>query len=70
MVTAYTRDIMLDVYFRYRHESDMKRIGFKDIRESFRGTEFRYVTGSVSLARLYEIRDELTTMDGFIVGIG
>lgn len=70
VVTGYTRDIMLDVYFRYRDESDMKRIGFSEIRESFRGPDFRYITGSVSLARLYELRDELTVMDAFIIGIG
>lgn len=69
-VTGYTRDIMLDVYFRYRNEADMEKIGFSEIRESFRGPEYRYITGRVSLARLYELRDELTDIDGFIAGIG
>lgn len=70
IVTGYTRDIMLDVYFRYRNEPDREKIGFKEINESFRGPEFRYVTGTVSLSRLYELRDELNAMDAFIVGIG
>jgi len=68
MVTSYNRDIMLDVYFRYRDEKDRERLRFTEIKESFRGPEYRYVTGMVSLAHLYELRHELKEMDGFLVG--
>lgn len=69
-VTGYTRDILLEVYLRYRNESDRKRIGFKKITESFVGKDFKYVIGTVSLARLYALRHELLKMDVFLITTG
>ncbi len=62
-------DIELEVYFRYNNESDKDRIGFTNITESFIGKEYRYVIGTVSLQRLYDIRDELFEIDGFLIKI-
>ncbi len=69
-VTGYTRDILLEVYLRYRTESDRKRIGFKKITESFVGKDYKYVIGTVSLARLYALRHELLKMDVFLITTG
>ncbi|MCD4769269.1 MAG: homoserine dehydrogenase [Bacteroidales bacterium] len=68
--TGYTRDILLELYFRYKNESDRKKIGFREITESFVGKEYKYVIGTASLNRLYELRDELLKMDVFLITTG
>ena len=68
-ITDYTRDIDIDVWFRYSDPCDLEKISFREIRESYRGSDYNYVTGTVSLQRLYDIREDLMKMDAFVVAL-
>jgi len=68
-ITSYTRDIELEVYFRYKNDIDLEKLNFSEIRESYVGKEYKYVIGTLSLQRLFELRNELNKIDGFIVRI-
>lgn len=69
VVTKYTRNTELEIYFRYREDNVMKKLRFNEITESFSGKEYKYVIGTVNLERLYELRGELPELDCFIVVI-
>ncbi len=68
-ITSYTRDIELEVYFRYSHDRDLEKLRFSEIRESYVGKDYKYVIGTLSLQRLYELRNDLNKIDGFLVRI-
>jgi homoserine dehydrogenase len=68
-VSRYTRDISLEVYFRYQDDKDRKMLCFKDIKESYVSKDYKFLIGTVNLERLYEIRKVLPSMNGFIVAI-
>lgn len=67
VVTGYTQDIELDVYFRYRDKKDLDTIPFSEISERFTGREYNYVTGRVKLRYLHELGAKLVDMDAFLV---
>ena len=69
-VSDYTREHRIEVYLRYNNENDKDMFKFEEFSEYFSGRSYRYVIGIVNLKRLYEIRDELRTMDIFIVNTG
>jgi len=69
VVTRYTRNTELEIYFRYRDDNDMKKLRFNEITESFVGKEYKYIIGTVNLERLYDLREELPDINGFIVVI-
>ena len=62
-------DIELKVYFRYVDDQDFELLEFKSIEESYTGKEFKYVIGTLSLQRLYALRDKLLTMNAFLIRI-
>ncbi len=67
VVTDYTRDVVLEVYFRYRNDDDREKLHFIEISESFVGKEYKYVIGKVNLQTLYELRNELPSLDACII---
>ena len=69
VVKQYTRDINLQVWFRYRNSADIESAGIRNITESFRGREYNYVTGTVNLQHLYENRKQVTEMDAFLIAL-
>ncbi|HUU99794.1 MAG TPA: homoserine dehydrogenase [Bacteroidales bacterium] len=69
-VSNYTRNFRLEIYLRYRNEKDRKLFGFKEVSEYFSSKSYKYVIGVVNLERLYEMREQLRTLDVFIVNTG
>lgn len=68
-ITEYTRDIDLEVYFRYSNDNDFDLLHFSEIKESYVGNKYKYVIGTINLQQLYDLRNELNNIDGFIVRI-
>ncbi len=69
-VSNYTRDYKLEIYLRYKHEKDRELFGFEEVSEYFSGKLYKYAIGIVNLKRLYELREQLRSMDVFIVNTG
>jgi homoserine dehydrogenase len=70
MVSNYTRNIKLEIYLRYKNEKDKELFGFEEVSEYFSGRTYKYVIGVINLERLYELREQLTGLDVFIVNTG
>lgn len=69
-VTKYTRDHKIEVYLRYKNEKERELFGFEEVSEYFSGRFYKYAIGVVNLARLYELKEELNSLDVFIVNTG
>jgi len=69
-VQNYTRDYKLEIYLRYKDEKDRELFAFEEVSEYFSSKICNYVIGVVNLERLYEIREQLRTMDIFIINTG
>jgi homoserine dehydrogenase len=69
-VSNYTRNHKLEIYLRYSDEKDKDLFGFEDVSEYFSSKMYRYIVGVVNLQRLYDLREQLRSMDIFIVNTG
>lgn len=69
-VSNYTRNFMLEIYLRYKNESDRKLFGLRKVSEFYKSKTHKYVIGIVNLDTLYKIRTHLKSMDVFIVNTG
>jgi homoserine dehydrogenase len=69
-VQNYTRNHKLEIYLRYQNEKDRELFGFEEVSEYFSSKLNNYVIGVVNLSRLYELREQLPSMDVFIVNTG
>ena len=69
-VSNYTRNHFLEIYLRYKNEKDRKLFGFKEVSEYFSSKLYKYVIGIVNLETLYSLREQLPSMDVFIVNTG
>jgi homoserine dehydrogenase len=69
-VSNYTRNFKLEVYLRYKNEKDRKLFGFKEVSEYFSSKLYKYVIGVVNLETLYALKEQLRSMDVFIVNTG
>jgi homoserine dehydrogenase len=69
-VQNYTRNHKLEIYLRYKNEKDRDLFGFEEVSEYFSSKLNNYVIGVVNLERLYELREQLSSMDVFIVNTG
>ncbi|HOM41760.1 MAG TPA: homoserine dehydrogenase [Bacteroidales bacterium] len=69
-VTNYTRDFRVEIYLRYKNESDKELFNFEEISEQYHSNTCNYVIGVVNLSRLYELRKQLPNMDLFIINTG
>jgi homoserine dehydrogenase len=70
MVTNYTRNHRLEIYLRYKDEKDKELFGFEEVSEYFSGRFNKYAIGLVNLERLYTIREQLRSLDVFIINTG
>jgi len=70
MVTNYTRNHKLEIYLRYNDEKDKELFGFEEVSEYFSSRFYKYAIGIVNLERLYTIRGQLRSFDGFIINTG
>lgn len=69
-VSNYTRNFKLEIYLRYRNESDRRLFEFEEVSESFTSNNYNYLIGVVNLESLYSIRDQLKNMNVFVVNTG
>jgi homoserine dehydrogenase len=69
-VSNYTRNFKLEIYLRYRNEKDKELFGFEEVSEYFSGRLYKYAIGVVNLEKLYALREQLTSLDVFIVNTG
>ena len=69
-VSNYTRNHKLEIYLRYKDEKDRELFGFEEVSEYFSGKFSRYVIGVVNLERLFALREQLGSLDVFIVNTG
>jgi homoserine dehydrogenase len=70
MVTNYTRNHKLEIYLRYKEEKDMELLGFEEVSEYFSSKFYKYAIGVVNLERLFMIREQLSSLDVFIINTG
>ncbi|MCU0448006.1 MAG: homoserine dehydrogenase [Microscillaceae bacterium] len=66
----YSKNQLLEVYLRYHQESDLELFDFEDISEKYLGKDFNYVIGTISLAQLFALKDEIKLRDVFVVNTG
>ena len=64
--TNYTRNIPIEIYYRYHDKKDLEVIPFTDILESYKSREYNFVVGTISLENLYRLRPQLSTMNVFL----
>ncbi|MBN2633541.1 MAG: homoserine dehydrogenase [Bacteroidales bacterium] len=69
-VQNYTRNHKIEIYLRYSDERDRELFNFEEVSEYFSGKTDKYVIGIVSLRKLYEIQEQLRSMNVFIVNTG
>jgi homoserine dehydrogenase len=69
-VSNYTRNHKLEIYLRYNDEKDRELFGFEEVSEYFSGKYSKYVIGIVNLERLFALREQLGSLDVFIVNTG
>ena len=69
-VTKYTRNYKLEIYLRYNDEKARDLFGFEEVSEYFSSRSYKYVIGIINLNKLYELREQLSGMDVFIVNTG
>jgi len=69
-VTDYTRNYKLEIYLRYNDEKARDLFGFEEVSEYFSSRSYKYVIGIINLNKLYELREQLSGMDVFIVNTG
>ncbi|HPC99072.1 MAG TPA: homoserine dehydrogenase [Bacteroidales bacterium] len=70
IVTDYTRDYKIEIYLRYKNDADRELFKFAEISEQFTSKTWNYVIGVVNLRNLYELREQLPSMDVFIINTG
>jgi homoserine dehydrogenase len=66
----YSRSQKVEIYLRFHKAADFKLLHFEEISEKHLGKDFNYVIGTVSLAHLFEIREELSRRDVFLINTG
>ncbi len=66
----YRQDVLIEIYLRYHREEDLDLFDFEDISVKYVGKEFNYVFGTISLAKLVALGDELNQRDIFIANTG
>jgi homoserine dehydrogenase len=66
----YTKDVKIEIYFRYYEAEDLAKFEFEDISIQYSGKNYNYVIGVISLAQLFEKREILNNRPIFIVNTG
>ena len=64
--TNYTRNIPIEIYYRYRHKEDLELIPFTDIHESYKSRDHNFVIGTLNLEDLYRLRPLLKDREVFL----
>lgn len=62
----FTNDVIIEVYFRYNSKSDLDRIKFDEVSESYNSGEYNYIVGKVNLQSLLTNREYILKNKLFI----
>ena len=62
----YTTDHSFRIYYRYTTPSDLALINFLNISETYVSDDFKYIVGTVTLADLHRVQDELRRRKVFL----
>jgi homoserine dehydrogenase len=66
----YTKEVELEVYFRYKNEIALEELGFTKIEERFIGREFSYVIGTVTLSNIIKNKQVFDSPHNSIISTG
>ena len=64
--TNYTRNIPIEIYYRYRHKEDLELIPFTAIHESYKSRDHNFVVGTLNLEDLYRLKPLLKDREVFL----
>jgi homoserine dehydrogenase len=64
--TNYTRNVQIEIYYRYRLKEDLDLIPFSDIHESYKSRDHNFVIGTINLEDLYRLRPLLKDREVFL----
>ena len=64
--TNYTRNIQIEIYYRYHLKEDLDLIPFTDIHESYKSRDHNFVIGTINLEDLYRLRPLLKDREVFL----
>ncbi len=62
----YEKDVIIEIYLRYKKDEDLKKFKFDSISEEYNGPEYNYKIGLIKIKDLMALKDELRSMDIFI----
>lgn len=63
---AHGRDLILEIYYRYRDQEDLNLLSFQEITERYCNPEYYYVVGKIRLDELMQAREALSRKDVFL----
>ncbi len=63
---TFTNDVVIEAYFRYNNNDDLKQIIFDEISEKYTSKDYHYVVGKVNLTHLIANRDYILKNNLFI----
>lgn len=67
---TYTKDVELEVYVRYTTQSDLEGIKFNGISEELKTENYGYIIGSITLAELNRVKNQLKEGGVFVASTG
>ena len=59
--------MLIDIYFRYNSILDLERIAFEEVRETYSGSDYQYVIGTIRLQTLIREQNHISKHGLFIV---
>jgi len=66
----YDKSGSIEIYLRYKNESDLSKFDFASITESYSGPLYNYKVGLISIEKLLQLKNDLRDMDIFIAVTG
>jgi homoserine dehydrogenase len=63
---TYEKDVVIEIYLRYKHPDDLKHFLFESVSEEYKGPENNYKIGLIKIKNLMAIKDRLLDMDIFM----
>ena len=66
MSPVYTSEAEINIYLRYNNLVDFSYFDFSKISEKYSGESYNYVTGTIKISKLLEIKEIIPKLDVFI----
>jgi len=52
--SGFTNDVVIEIYLRYNSPLDLEKIRFQEIKETYTGNDYNYITGKINLQSLID----------------